>query len=96
MKFGFEWDEKKNVANFEKHGIWFEEAKGFWADARSTEFFDPDHSDESEGRYFRVGCSTNAKILLVVFCDREEGNLIRIISARRATRDERKQYEEGI
>ena len=96
MRFGFEWDEKKNITNFEKHGIWFEEAKGVWTDARSTEFFDPDHSDEDEDRYFRIGCSTNAKILLVVFCDRDEGNIIRIISARRATREERKQYEEGI
>lgn len=96
MTFRFEWDDKKNVANYRKHGIWFEEAKGLWADGRSVEFFDPEHSGEEEERYFRIGLSSRQKLLLVVFCERQDGHVIRIISARKATRIEREQYEEGI
>lgn len=95
MKFNFDWDDQKNTANFHKHGIWFEEAKTVWADSRSSEFFDPEHSDE-EDRYIRIGFSTGHKLLLVVFCERDQGNVIRLISARRATREEKEQYEEGI
>lgn len=91
----FEWDEDKNLKNHSKHGIWFEEAQTVWADDLSEEFFDEDHSDE-EDRFIRVGHSTRSKLLLVVFCERDEGNIIRIISARAATTKERKDYEEGI
>lgn len=52
----FEWDEKKNKSSFEKHGVWFEEAQTVWADARSAEFSDPEHSDE-EDRFLRIGMS---------------------------------------
>ena len=46
----FEWDEEKNLSNFRKHGVWFEEAQTVWADASSSEFFDPEHSEsESPG-----------------------------------------------
>ncbi len=95
MKYSFEWDDKKNVANFEKHGVWFEEAKTIWADRHADEVFDPDHS-ETEDRFIRIGVSSSQKTLLVVFCEREDGHVIRIVSARRATEKERKQYEEGI
>jgi uncharacterized DUF497 family protein len=91
----FEWDESKNRTNFRKHGIWFEEAQTVWADHRSKEFFDPEHSD-SEDRFLRIGFSTAGRLLLVVFCERGAGGLIRIISARTATSKERKTYEEGI
>ena len=91
----FEWDDSKNQSNFRKHGIWFEEAKTVWADGSSIEFLDPEHS-EQEDRFIRVGHSTGGRILLVVFCERDSGNTIRFISARKATSKERKQYEEGI
>ena len=95
MRYDFEWDDDKNVRNFEKHGVWFEEAKTVWADSHASEVFDPQHSD-NEDRYLRIGLSSLKKTLLVVFCERNEGKTIRIVSARRATAKERKQYEEGI
>jgi len=66
-----------------------------WADSGSVEFFDPDHSEE-EDRFIRIGYSTDGRVLLVVFCEREGGRMIRIVSARKATPKERRQYEEGI
>ncbi len=91
----FEWDDRKNRVNFEKHGVWFEEAQTAWADSRSAEFFDPEHSAE-EDRFLRIGFSSRLNVLLVVFCEREDGEIIRIISARKATRKEQEQYEKGI
>jgi uncharacterized protein len=91
----FEWDEDKNLANFKKHGVWFEEAQTIWTDRSSQEFFDPEHSDDEE-RFIRIGRSSSPNLLLVVFCEREGGTIIRIISARKATSKERKEYEEGI
>lgn len=91
----FEWDEIKNLANFSKHGIWFEEAQTVWASASASEFFDPDHSEE-EDRFIRVGFSTKGNLLLVVFCERLKGLKIRIISARRASNKETKDYEKRI
>jgi uncharacterized DUF497 family protein len=91
----FEWDEDKNLSNFRKHGIWFEEAQTIWADESSSEFFDPEHSD-LEARFIRVGYSSVHRLLLVVFCERSDGDVIRLISARRATKSERRQHEEGI
>ena len=91
----FEWDEDKNKANFKKHEVWFEEAQTVWADASSQEFFDPEHSNDEE-RFIRIGHSSAPNLLLVVFCERENETIIRIISARKATPKERKEYEEGI
>lgn len=91
----FEWDEGKNLSNFHKHGIWFEEAQTVWADESSSEFFDPEHS-ESEARFIRIGYSSAQRLLLVVFCERSGGDIVRLISARRATKSERQQHEEGI
>ncbi len=90
----YEWDENKNKANFKKHGIWFEEAKTIWADPNAGEFFDTENSDE-EDRFLRIGLSSAMRYLLVVFCERD-GDSIRIISARMATQNERRVYEEGI
>lgn len=95
MKYSFKWDDDKNIANFKKHAVWFEEARTIWADTHATEFFDPEHSTD-EDRYVRIGFSTKQKLLLVIFCERNDGNVIRIISARKATRHEMEQYEEGI
>jgi len=91
----FEWDEKKNSSNFKKHGVWFEEAQTVWADPRSTEFHDPEHSQD-EDRFIRVGYSSASRLLLVVFCERARGSVIRIIGARKVTSREHRQYEEGI
>ena len=91
----FEWDESKNQSNYRKHGVWFEEAQTIWADERSAEFFDPEHS-QAEDRFIRIGHSSRARLLLVVFCELLEGELIRIISARKATKKEERQYEKGI
>jgi uncharacterized protein len=59
------------------------------------EFFDPEHSEE-EDRFLRIGYSTGGRLLLIVFCERESGGVIRLISARKATAKETKAYEEGI
>jgi uncharacterized DUF497 family protein len=91
----FTWDDVKNAANFEKHGIWFEEAQTVWADPLATEFYDPDHSTD-EDRFIRVGHSRKERILLVIFCERHGGKVVRIISARKATPKETKAHEEGI
>ena len=91
----FEWDESKNQSNYRKHRVWFEEAQTIWADERSAEFFDPEHS-QAEDRFIRIGHSSRVRLLLVVFCERLEGQFIRIISARKATRKEERQYEKGI
>lgn len=91
----FEWDEPKNTINKAKHDVWFEEAQTIWADSHSVEFFDPEHS-EDEDRFIRIGVSTRLNLLIVAFCERADGEIIRIISARKATPTEREQYEEGI
>ena len=90
----FEWDEEKNKNNFVKHGIWFEEAQTLWAEDY-LEFLDLDHS-EQEQRFIKIGHSKKNRLILVVFCERLEGKVIRLISARKATKKEERQYEKGI
>jgi len=89
------WSENKNKSNFSKHGVWFEEAKSVWADVYSVEFFDPEHS-VYEDRFIRVGHSSIGRLILIVFSETSTSEVIRIISARRATLKERQVYEEGI
>ena len=91
----FEWDEVKNKNNRSKHGIWFEEAQSIFDDPAGRVFLDPDHSDE-EDRFLVLGMSSAARLLVVVHCYREKGTIIRIISARKATKKEVEFYEEGI
>lgn len=91
----FDWDEPKNKANRTKHGIWFEEALSVFSDPHGRLFYDPEHS-EAEDRFILLGMSSAAKILVVVHCYRESDSLIRIISARKATKREARFYEEGI
>lgn len=91
----FTWDDNKNFSNFEKHEVWFEEAQTVWADSKSSEFYDSDHS-ENEERFIRVGISKNLNVLLIVFCEPDNSEIVRIISARKATKKERELYEEGI
>ena len=91
----FEWDERKNRQNRAKHKVWFEEAQTVFIDARARVFYDEDHSAEEE-RFVILGLSSAARLLVVVHCHREASSVVRIISARKATRKEAKTYEEGI
>jgi len=83
----FEWDSAKAAANIKKHGITFEEAQSVFYDEFAVQFFDDDHSSNEE-RFLLLGMSIGARLLLVCHCEREAGHVIRIISARRATRRE--------
>ena len=87
----FEWDRAKAGLNKRKHGVSFEEAQTVFYDENAIEFFDPDHS-EREDRFIMLGVSFTLRLLVVCHCLREVQSLIRIISARRATRHEATQY----
>ena len=87
----FEWDDRKAAANSKKHGVRFEEAKSVFVDERAKLIDDPDHS-EDEDRFVILGLSSALRLLLVCHCYRSEGNVIRIISARKATAGESKSY----
>lgn len=92
MGLTFEWDENKARQNIRKHGVSFEEASTVFADTLARTIYDPLHSDE-EDRFITLGESQRRRLLVVVFTDR--GDRIRIISARVATRRERRDYEES-
>lgn len=90
-KFSFIWDERKNRQNQKKHGVSFEEAQSVFFDDAAREFFDPDHSEDEE-RFLLVGRSYRLRVLLICHCFRESKGVVRIISARRATKKERAVY----
>jgi uncharacterized protein len=90
--YTFEWDSAKAEANLSRHGVSFEEALTAFADPLSSTIADPDHS-ESEQRYILLGLSSRGR--LVVVAHTERGDKIRIISARLASKRERRSYEEG-
>ena len=83
----FEWDSAKATANIKKHGISFEEAQSVFYDEFAVQFFDDEHSTVEE-RYLLLGMSTGERLLLVCHCEREAGSILRIISARKATKTE--------
>ena len=87
----FEWDQRKSAANAKKHGVSFEEAKSVFVDERAKLINDPDHSDD-EDRFVLLGLSGALRLLLVCHCYRFDGNVIRIISARKASSHESKSY----
>ena len=87
----FEWDNEKNRKNQQKHSISFEEAKSVFYDDSAIQFWDEEHSD-AEDRFLLLGRSSKMRILLIVHSYREPELVIRIISARKATKNERKQY----
>ena len=89
----FEWDDNKAKINIEKHGVSFDEASTVFDDEQGILFDDPDHSQD-EDRFILLGISSLAKLLIVCHCYRGKDDMIRIISARKATRSESKQYEE--
>lgn len=87
MMIKFEWDENKNQTNQRKHGISFEEASSVFYDAEALLRDDPDHSEE-EDRFVILGLSSKANLLVVCHCYRASDTVIRIISARKATKTE--------
>jgi uncharacterized DUF497 family protein len=92
MALQFEWDSKKARSNKRKHGITFEEASAIFGDPLSITVHDPVHS-VGENRFITIGTSATGRLVVVVHTER--GDTIRIISARNATRNEKRQYEQG-
>ncbi|MCL2171493.1 MAG: BrnT family toxin [Defluviitaleaceae bacterium] len=89
----YDWDDDKKITNLKKHGISFEHATTVFKDDLSVLLFDYDHSD-FEDRYKIIGYCEKSQILVVCHCYYEDGEIIRIISARKATADEKAIYEE--
>jgi uncharacterized protein len=87
----FEWDIAKANSNKKKHGVSFEEAQSVFYDEFAVQFFD-EESSELEDRFLMLGFSDEARLLIVCHCERNQGNTIRIISARKATKIEGKYY----
>lgn len=92
MGLKFEWDPRKAAANFRKHGVGFEEAASAFGDSLSLTIADPEHS-VAEHRWVLLGTSAAGRLVVVVHT--EEDDTVRIISARLASRGERRAYEEG-
>jgi uncharacterized DUF497 family protein len=88
----FEWDTAKAASNKKKHGVSFEEAQSVFYDEFAVQFFNEDNS-ASEDRFLMLGFSDEARLLIVCHCERDKGNTIRIISARKATKYESKYYQ---
>jgi uncharacterized DUF497 family protein len=87
----FAWDRRKARSNLAKHGVSFEEAQSVFLDESARLMNDPDHSEE-EDRFLLLGYSIQARCLVVSHCCRDSGSVIRLISARRATRQEEAVY----
>lgn len=92
MTLSFEWDAAKSASNKKKHGVSFEEGKSAFGDEHGQLIDDPDHS-EHEQRFILLGMSAALRILVVCHCYRESNSTIRIISARKASRSEQRQYK---
>ena len=90
----FEWDPEKDLTNQKKHGVSFAEASTVFEDDNALVISDPEHS-ENEERFVILGFSLQANLLVVCHCYRASESVIRIISARKATKSESKQYNEG-
>ena len=88
----FEWDANKNITNQKKHHIYFEEAQTVFYDENALLIDDPDQSEEEE-RFILLGFSRRANLLVVCHCYRQSESVIRIISARKATKTEEKSYQ---
>ena len=91
----FDWDDNKNKINITKHGISFEEASSVFLDERALLFDDPEHSEE-EDRFLLLGMSEDANLCIICHCYRESDTVIRLISARKATKKESERYVRGI
>lgn len=91
----FQWNLTKANTNLKKHGISFEEAKSVFYDEFATQFYDENHSDLEEDRFLLLGISSYLNVLLVCYSEHDSDEVIRIISARKATKNERKHYLKG-
>jgi uncharacterized protein len=91
----FDWDKRKNLANKRKHKVSFEEAQTVFYDEEALLRDDPDHSDD-EDRFILLGVSSALRTLVVCHCYRSADQIIRIISARKATRSEAREYERNL
>mgnify|MGYP001576227993 CR=1 FL=1 len=89
----FDWDKQKAVTNKKKHGVSFEEASTVFYDDDALEFHDSEHS-EDEDRFIMLGLSFNVRVLVVCHCVRASESVIRIVSARKATKHEAERYWE--
>jgi uncharacterized DUF497 family protein len=90
----FEWNTAKAVTNIKKHGVSFEEAKSVFFDDFAVQFFDQENSG-TEDRFLMLGMSNETNLLLICHCERDDGNTIRVISARKATKNESENYQRG-
>lgn len=90
----FDWDPAKAATNLKKHQVSFEEARTVFFDDFAVQFFDEEHSQDEE-RFIMLGMSSGARLLVVCHCERAEGEAIRIVSARKATRGEAAFYRGG-
>lgn len=88
----FEWDEAKAAGNLKKHGVSFEEARSVFYDEFAVQFFDHSNSCLAEDRFLMLGLSEKGRLLLICHCERSGGRVIRIISARKATKNESRFY----
>lgn len=88
----FEWDDAKASSNLKKHGVSFEEATTVFYDELAIQFYDDEHSDLGEDRFLILGRSNQSRVLMICHCERQDGDVLRIISARPATKNERKHY----
>jgi uncharacterized protein len=91
MNMAFKWNAAKAALNRKKHGISFEEAKTVFLDENAIVIHDPEHSNDEE-RFIILGLSDVSRLLVVCHCFREDEGIIRIISARKATKRESNQY----
>ena len=89
----FKWDEEKALKNIKKHGISFEEASSVFYDDFAVQFYDVEHSQLEEDRFLILGISNSSRLLMVCHCEKESGEVLRIISARKATKYEQKFYK---
>lgn len=91
----FEWDNKKNIINQKKHNVSFDEAKSAFQDPNALSFYDPDHSKD-EDRFILLGISFQLRALVVCHCYKDNEETIRIISARKADKQEKKDYRDEL
>ncbi len=91
-KLNFNWDRRKAAENIKKHGVAFEEAQTVFYDELAIEFYNDEHS-EWEDRFLLLGLSSQLNLLMVCHCYRKSDSEIRIISARKATKNESKRYK---
>lgn len=90
-KLRFEWDKNKNKKNRKKHNVSFEEAQTVFFDEYAIRFYDPEHS-ENEDRFLLLGTSFKLDALVICHCFRQEETIVRIISARKADKEEAQVY----